>query len=242
MRLPDFLGIGTQKGGTTFVYELLKQHPQVFMAAPKEQHFFTLHWQQGVDWYRNQFALATSDQMCGEVTPYYLFHPEAPRRIHSVMPRTKLIVVLRDPVERALSQYFHSKRLGLEALSLEDALAAEPQRLEDSDEILATGKPHRSHQQHSYVSRGRYEQQISRFKQFFSDQQLLLMRSEQLFAQPDVAWRQILDFLGLSFVQCPQQTPVYAGGGEAANVSSEIKNQLRQQLSSTYQWMEDGFE
>ena len=68
------------------------------------------------------------------------------------------------------------------------------------------------------------------------------MRSEQLFAHPDVAWRQILDFLGLNFVQYPDLRPVYAGGGEAANVSSEIKNQLRQQLSSTYQWMEGGFE
>ena len=239
MRLPDFLGIGTQKGGTTYVYELLKQHPQVFMAAPKEQHFFTLHWQQGLDWYKNQFSLATSDQICGEVTPYYLFHPEAPQRIHSLMPEAKFIVLLRDPVERALSQYFHSRRLGFEELSLEDALAAEPQRLGDSDEVLASGRPHKSHQQHSYVSRGRYEQQVSRFKQFFSDQQLLLMRSEHLFDQPDAAWEKLLEFLGLNAVRCPYLRPVYAGAGESATVSPDIRNHLRRQLNSTYLWMED---
>ncbi len=157
------------------------------------------------------------------------------------MPDAKFIVLLRDPVERALSQYFHSRRLGFEELSLEDAMAAEPQRLGDSDDVLASGRPHKSHQQHSYVSRGRYEQQVNRFKQFFSDQQLLLMRSEQLFDQPDVAWAILLEFLGLNAVRCPDLRPVYAGAGESANVSPAVKQQLRCELRSTYEWMEDIF-
>ena len=103
--LPDFLGVGTQKGGTTYLYELLKRHPQVFLAKPKEQHFFSLHWQRGADWYRRQFASSEESQICGEITPYYLFHPEA-RANQSLVPNVKLIVLLRDPVERALSRVF----------------------------------------------------------------------------------------------------------------------------------------
>ena len=74
---------------------------QIFLATPKEQHFFSLHWQRGEQWYADQFAQAESHQCCGEVTPYYLFHPEVPQRIKSQLPAVKLIVLLRDPVERA---------------------------------------------------------------------------------------------------------------------------------------------
>ena len=114
MRLPDFLGIGVQKGGTTYLHALLQQHPQVFLATPKEQHFFSLHWDRGVSVYASRFAAAEPRQRCGEVTPYYLFHPLAPQRIQALLPAVRLIVLLRDPVERLLSQYFHSRRLGLD--------------------------------------------------------------------------------------------------------------------------------
>ena len=113
MRLPDFLGIGTQKGGTTYLHALLQHHPQIFLATPKEQHFFSLHWQRGEQWYADQFAQAESHQCCGEVTPYYLFHPEVPQRIKSQLPAAKLIVLLRDPVERALVAVFPQSPFGL---------------------------------------------------------------------------------------------------------------------------------
>ena len=91
MRLPDFLGIGAQKGGTTYLHGLLKCHPQLFLATPKEQQFFSLHWQRGVAWYSNQFESAALHQCCGEITPYYLFHPESPERIYGLHPTVKLI-------------------------------------------------------------------------------------------------------------------------------------------------------
>ena len=139
MRLPDFLGIGTQKGGTTYLHGLLKQHPQVYLAYPKEVHFFSLHYDKGLNWYSHQFDIATADQRCGEITPYYLFHPLAAERIATALPKVKLVVLLRDPVDRALSQYFHSKRLGLESLDLEEALIAEPRRLSDAEAALKEG-------------------------------------------------------------------------------------------------------
>ena len=241
MRLPDFLGLGTQKGGTTYLHGLLGQHPQGQLANPKELQFFSLHWARGVAWYGSHFDAVAPGQCCGEVTPYYLFHPLAPQRIQGLMPQVKLIVLLRDPVERALSQYFHSRRLGLEPLELEAAIAAEPQRLADAAEHLAAGKPHRSHQQHSYLSRSRYEQQIARFQELFKPEQLLILRSEQLFSNSSDGWALVLQFLGVDVIACPMLDPVYTGAGEASNVPAELKESLREQLQPTYRWMQEVF-
>ena len=237
MRLPDFLGIGAQKGGTTYLHGLLKCHPQLFLATPKEQQFFSLHWQRGVAWYSNQFESAGLHQCCGEITPYYLFHPEAPKRIHALHPTVKLIVLLRDPVERTLSQYFHSRRLGLETLELEAALDAEAERLDGSETELAAGHSHQSHQQHSYLSRSRYEEQLDRYLKYFPPSQLLVLSSESMFACPQNSWAQVLDFLELDQLPVPEVPPMYVGEGESQTVDPLIKSRIRQQLASTYAWM-----
>ena len=238
VRLPDFLGIGTQKGGTTYLHGLLQQHPQVFLAHPKELHYFSLHHQRGLDWYGRHFEAAAPDQRCGEVTPYYLFHPLAAERIAAALPDVKLIVLLRDPVERALSQYFHSKRLGLEPLELEEALAAEPKRLADAEAALKRGEAHKSHQQHSYLSRSRYEQQLLCFEAWFPSEQLQVLCSEDFFERPQQLWERVLGFLGLDESPLPALGTRYAGLGEAASVSPDLRQQLREQLELTYRWLE----
>ena len=139
VKLPDFLGIGAQKAGTTYLYSLLSEHPQVFLSSPKELHFFSLHYQKGLAWYQDQFKFAATDKCCGEITPYYMFHPLASKRIRKHLPNVKLIVLLRDPVERALSQFFHSRRLGLEPLCFKDAFALEAQRLFGASSKLHEG-------------------------------------------------------------------------------------------------------
>ena len=239
MRLPDFLGIGTQKGGTTYLHRLLQGHSQVFLAHPKELHYFSLHQDRGLDWYANHFVEASTEQRCGEVTPYYLFHSLVPGRIAAELSAVKLIVLLRDPVERALSQYFHSRRLGLEPLELEAAFAAEPERLADADETLQRGESHLSHQQHSYLSRSRYEQQLPRFKALFGDEQLLVLRSEDLFEQPQLVWGKVIDFLGLEVepLQDLGLGSLYGGDGESLRVPVLFKRQLQENLQFTYRMM-----
>jgi len=101
-RLPDFLGLGTQKGGTSTLQTLLKTHPRVFLPACKEVHYFSLHAQQPTQWYADHYRKASRGQRCGDITPYYLFHPDAPERIRALLPKARLIVLLRDPVERCL--------------------------------------------------------------------------------------------------------------------------------------------
>ena len=225
-RLPDFLVLGTQKGGTTTLQQLLIQHPGVCLAPGKEVHYFSKHWDQPTAWYASHYAGAAPQQRCGDITPFYLFHPQAPKRIHSLLPNAQLIVLLRDPVERALSQYFHSVRLGFETLPLEDALDAEEER-------LSTGKLQHL-QEHSYVSRSRYLEQLDRYLELFPGRQLLMLQSETLFADPTATWRQIEAFLDLPQAPCPAAAPkANAGQGEARAVTAGIRRDLRRQLEAT---------
>lgn len=240
---PHFLGLGTQKGGTTTLQWLLEQHPQVWLSPAKELQFFSLNYARGSQWYASQFASATPHHCCGDITPYYLFHPAAPQRIASYCPEAKLIVLLRDPVERSLSQYFHARRLGLEPLELEPALRAEPRRLEGAEAVLATtdGR-HRSHQEHSYLARSRYEQQLARYEALFPPGQRLVLRSEDLFAEPGRIWQQVLAFLGLEPWPLPAAVrAANAGAGEAAAVPPELRGLLREQLAPTYRAMEHAY-
>ena len=235
MRLPDFLCLGTQKGGTTSLHKLLQQHPQVYLPACKEVHYFSLHDQQGADWYAAHFQAADASQRCGDITPYYLFHPRAPQRIQELLPQAKLIVLLRDPVERALSQVFHAQRLGFEPLELHAALAAEAERLAGAHERLQQpGSADYSHQKHSYVSRSRYELQLAHYEALFPRRQLLVLRSEDLFGATEACWQQIQAFLGLAAVPLPAPLErANAGRGEAAAVPEAVRDQLRRQLIPT---------
>jgi hypothetical protein len=237
--LPRFLCLGVQKGGTTTLQVLLEQHPGVFLPAGKEVHYFSLNYGEGEAWYREQFAPANPDQLCGEITPYYVFHPEAQARIQFLLPQARLIVLLRDPVERTLSQYFHSRRLGLEPLDLEPALAAEEERLAGAEEVLASNDGrHRSHQEHSYQARSCYGEQLQRLEALFPANQLLVLRSEDLFTQPEPLWQRLLAFLELEPWPLPVlEQPANAGRGEAAAVPEDLRRRLRQSLAPTYEWV-----
>jgi hypothetical protein len=236
VRLPAFIGLGTQKGGTTSLQRLLADHPGVFLPPVKEVQFFSLHHGRGAEWYGQHYAGASPHQRCGDITPYYLFHPAVPERLQQALPQARLVVLLRDPVERALSGLFHSIRLGLEPLPPEQALAAEDARLAGAaDQLLAGLAEHHSHQVHSYLSRSRYELQLERYEALFPAEQLLILRSEDFFSDPAPLWRQLLAFLELETVPLPAQLPVEnAGQGEAHSVDPALRQWLRRQLEPTY--------
>ena len=228
--LPHFLGLGTQKGGTTTLFQLLRQHPQVYLPTCKEVHYFDLNAEAGESWYRSHFKNATPGQKCGEITPFYLFHPDAPRRIQQLLPDARMIVLLRHPVDRAISQLFHTKRLGLEPLQPADALQAEASRLASGDPI--------SLQEHSYVSRSRYLEQLERYEELFPSHQLLLMRSEDLFRETLTAWKRLQQFLELESIDLPIPLPkANAGSSEASNLDPALRQQLLGQLSETIDGM-----
>ena len=226
LRFPDFLGLGTQKGGTSTLHALLKTHPSVFLPPSKELHYFSLHADRSSEWYANHFSASTMLQHCGEITPFYLFHPAVPQRIKSLLPKVRLIVLLRDPVERCLSQVFHARRLGFERLNPEDAINAEAERLASGDEY--------SHQKHSYQARSRYLEQLDRYERLFPKHQLLILRSEDLFEQTEQIWNQLLNFLRLPIHPLPNPLPhANRGKGEAQQVTPALRARLRKELAPT---------
>ena len=224
--LPDFLGLGTQKGGTTTLHRLLDQHPAIHLPACKEVHYFDQNYDKGHSWYSEQFQAAQPGQRCGDITPFYLFHPDVPERIHRLLPHARLIVLLRDPVERAISQLFHARKRGFEPLEPTDAFAAESQR-------LASGTAY-SLQKHSYLSRSRYLEQLDRYEALFPSEQMLILRSEDLFSQPEQVWEQLLHFLGVPRMDLPGPLPqANAGDGLAASIDPALRDQLREALADT---------
>lgn len=241
--LPQFLGLGVQKGGTTTLQRLLEQHPQAWLPPTKELHFFSLHYARGAQWYSDCFVDVNVNQRCGEITPYYIFHPQAPQRIAELLPDARLIVLLRDPVERCLSQYFHSQRLGLENLPLEAALEAEANRLFGAEQTLeAPSGRHQSHQEHSYCARSRYEEQLARYEQRFDSQQMLVLRSEDLFKNGSHVWARVQSFLQLDAVPFPDGVaPANVGSGEASEVPIKVFERLREELEPTYRAMEERY-
>ena len=237
---PHFLGIGTQKGGTTSLYQLLKPHPDIFLPNNKEVHYFTKHYAHGEAWYLEQFEAAAPGQLRGEITPYYLFHEAAPSRIQALRPDMRLIALLRDPVERSLSQYFHSRRMRLDDLPLEEALAAETQRLAGSVPVISQpGGSHTGHQEHSYVARSRYDQQLQRYFDRFGRNNLLVLRSEDLFECSQTSLKALSDFLGIAPFSPDTVVPnANRGEGESAGVPMQVRDQLALELQPTYEWLE----
>jgi hypothetical protein len=234
LRLPDFIVLGTQKGGTTTLHQLLSQHPDIYLPQKKEVHYFSLHDNQSLSWYSNHYHEAHSHQLGGDITPYYLFHPRCPRSIYQALPEAKLIVLLRDPVERTISQFFHAKRHGFEPLDLDAALAAEATRLADAEAALKQpGSVHFSHQKHSYLSRSRYQEQLQRYEALFPKQQILVCRSEDLFSNPQTCLERITQFLGVAPFTALATTKANAGRGEAAKLSNAVRDQLKRTLAPT---------
>ena len=200
--LPDFVIIGTMKGGTTSMFQYLAQHPQVHPPFRKEIKFFDIHYPKGLGWYRSHFPLSLKMKdggLTGEATPYYLFHPLAATRMAKDLPKAKLIIMLRNPVDRTYSHYNHMVRVGREPLAFDDAIAAEPERLAgEAEKIIAD--PNYStfmHGHYSYLARSRYAEQLPRWLDAFPRDQILILPSEEQTSDPASTFQKALSFLGL---------------------------------------------
>lgn len=198
---PHFLILGTQKGGTNSLYHYLCQHPQIIPATQKEIHFFSFNYYQGLDWYKSQFSAAADGKLLltGEGSPYYLFHPCVPQRVYNHFPQIKLIVLLRNPVDRAISHYYWEVKLGKENLSFEEAISQEHNRLLGEVEKLLSDEAYYSfnHQHYSYLSRGIYVEQFIRWLNWFPAEQFLFLKSEDLYENSTEVVNQVFEFLGL---------------------------------------------
>jgi len=206
-RMPDFLIIGAKRCGTTSLYRHLIAHPQIAPLFPsiehrKGVHYFDRNANRSVAWYRSHFAIRRAfggPALCGEASPYYLHHPYAPQRAAAVAPRAKLIVLLRDPVARAWSHYCDEVKNGREPLPFREAIAAEAERAAVEYERLQREPAYasRPYEHLTYVTQGMYAQHLRRWLDVYPRQQVLAVRSEDLFADPAKALESVCSFLGL---------------------------------------------
>jgi hypothetical protein len=207
--LPNFMIIGAQRSGTTSLYNYLCQHPEIHPSFPKEVNYFSIYYHKGVNWYRSHFPLSLWKMkneedgkhkfITGEATPYYLFHPHAPQRASTVIPNAFVIVVLRNPIERAYSHYHHEVRMGAELLPFEEALNKEQERLSQEMGKLMENEKYRSfnYQHYSYLSRGIYIDQIQVWRRYFKPEVMLILTSEEFFIEPSKTISRITNFLEL---------------------------------------------
>ncbi len=208
--LPDFLVVGSTKCGTTSLHGWLTAHPYV-AETKKEIHFFNQNYYRGTDWYRCYFPRAEEgerfraehgrDRLVGEATASYLAHYWTPSRMARLLPEARLIVCLRNPVERAYSQYHYFRRRGTEPLErFSDAVASEEARLK-GEEAREINDPHF----HSwrvyrwgYTRTSRYAEHLERWLKVFPREQILFLNFDTEFAvDPRGTLARVHDYLGL---------------------------------------------
>ena len=213
-RTPDFIIVGAQKAGTTSLYGYLAAHPQIVPPIAKEIGFFTGHFDLGLDWYRMFFPFATGrssrgrsapEIQSGESTAHYMFHPHAIQRMASTLPHVKVIMLLRNPIDRAFSHYQMKVRRRQETLSFDEAIDAEPARLGGEREKMRRDPGHRCPNlfRFSYLARGMYLDQVETCQRFFGPDRLLILESSEFFRETANVYRRVLKFLGLREFENP---------------------------------------
>ncbi len=218
-KAPDFMIIGAAKCGTTSLYKYLNYHPQILLPNKKELRFFDKNFQRGYGWYLAQFPSICDrpELLTGEASPSYLFSPHVAQRIKDFAPRTKLIVMLRNPVDRAISNYYQNKKTGCHQNSLEETI---------NREISRVGRQTES--QLSYdagvLSQSLYYYKLKRWMKIFPKNQFLILSSEEFFSDPGTSVRQVCQFLELPNIQNDDYQKYNTGSYPQA--SDTIKKQL----------------
>lgn len=220
--LPNFFVAGTQRGGTTSLFIHLLHHPLVFgPRRAKGVHYFDTSFDMDLNWYRAHFPRRSTVQRLhdeigavpaiGEGAPYYMYNPLIASRIAGVVPDARIIMILRDPLERAVSHHNHEVSRGFEDLSLIDALNAEPERLAGETERMRADASYVSyeHIHHSYIGRSQYADQLERFLKLFARDQILVLDSSSLSLDPAGTVREATDFLGLPPLVVDPEIPRY---------------------------------
>jgi hypothetical protein len=204
MRLPDFIIPGVMKSGTTSLHYYLSQHPDIFMPVGKlqETHFFDydVNFAQGLSWYEDRLSGWSNSQLLGQTCPNYLGVSKVPRRIHDMMPGVKFIVVLRNPVDRAYSHYWHEVKKNRETLGFEDALAFETKRISKNEVEW---------RYFCYRLRGQYYLHISEFLTFFPIKNFHFVIYEEMRQNSLLEINRCFEFLGLQQLKSIQSETIH---------------------------------
>jgi hypothetical protein len=238
--LPNTIILGAQKAGTTTLFDRLSRQPGVLVSCVKEVHFFDLGAGRRIDWYRAHFPLQSEartiregglEPVVLEASPYYLFHPAVPQRVASVLPNARFIVLLREPIARAWSHYWHERSRGYEWRAPETAFALEDERLDGEVERLLADPHYQSyrHRHFAYVGRSRYAEQLRRWFDWFPRSRFLILKAGDVFGAASTGASEIGGFLRL-----PVECPLVAAKEDARNVGSyaAMPPRLRETVAS----------
>lgn len=224
----DFCIIGAQKSATTSLHYYLAEHPQIYLPPDKEANFFSFdsRFNSGWESYLKQFFSHASDNLLwGKNTPTYMTDQRVPQRIANTIPNIKLIAILRDPIQRAFSHYKMCKRRGLEHRSFEEAIL-EQLTEENLNEARDFSKYEYCNEPKCYVVWGEYGRILKQYYDYFSSDNILVLRTKDLAIEPEKIYQQICNFLYISSDKIPKNiSKKYHVGGEKTKFPScsEIK-------------------
>lgn len=225
---PNFLILGAQKAGTSSLFKYATQHPQIIPPLRKELEFWSLRMQRGLDWYLSQFpAIPPGDTtyLSGEACPGYLDHDGSAERVRANFPDIKLVVILRNPVERAYSHYNHWRRRQQETHDFETAIHAKLDRLTSGSNSIIDEKQ-LWNSPHDYLARGIYVVFLKHWMSIFPRDRFLVLSNDQLNNDPQATLSQLFDFLGLpdSAIQADQRHNV----GTYSPLSPSLRHRLEE--------------
>jgi len=208
--LPDFLIIGTAKSGTTSLFEHLIKHPSIFPPLAQQPNFFTSYFYKGESWYRSYFPSIISKNLIqnikkqrfltGEASTQYYWYPHAPKRVKSLLPNAKIILLLRNPIDRSYSQYQMEFNKGNEQLSsFEDAIELENERIQDEYEKMLHDETYYSKKYtiQSYIAKSIYVNYIEEWFKYFPKKQFLFLNSEEFNSDTSKVYKKTLNFLDI---------------------------------------------
>jgi len=217
-RLPTFLIVGAPKSGTTSLAAYLAEHPDVFVSAEKELHFFDNHFDRGVDWYRSNFAEGAGARAVGEASPTYYLHPQAIERMAALVPDARLIALLRDPVEAAWSNYWMQRSLGFERRPFDEAVRDELERRD-------TGRAIR------YIFGGRYVEHLQGLCERYPREALLVQLFDDLRDSPGATFAAACRHVGVDETYAPETI------GAVVNPSTRLRSErLRRFMLKHHAW------
>lgn len=194
---PSAVIIGAQKCGTTSLFKYLREHPRIRAPRTKESRYFDKRWDRGLEWYARQFprrSMFSSADTTLDASPASLLDPKSPQRAARTLPDATIIVLLRNPIDRAYSQYRHNIRRGRAVESFEDEIAREPERLARAAEGRYINK---DFFHASYLTRGHYARQIRAWLDHFDPSRTIILQSEAMFADPQRSLDAVTDRMGL---------------------------------------------
>jgi hypothetical protein len=211
--LPDFIIVGAQKAGTTSLFRYLSGHPHVHPASRKEIGFFNNRLERNLSWYRGHFPSKFQKHyeqialnrpfLTGEADPAYILDPYAIEAIHDILPDVKIILLLRNPVDRSYSHYQHTRRLGLENLTFDQALECEDDRISIHLQKMMAGLPYKGMPiyHYGYIFTGMYGDQVETLFRIFPRKQVLILKTELFQLNTQGQFNRVLKFLGLQDFQ-----------------------------------------